>query len=77
MTPKNRFEGVERGTPLPGAKAIANHIWHTEEKWRSAYRLRREEYGLAVVCGELLGYTGWIDYALAAGAERRRPRKTA
>jgi hypothetical protein len=29
------------------------------------------------VCGELLGYEGWVDFALAAGAERSRPRSKA
>jgi hypothetical protein len=74
MSSKNRFAGVPRGKPLAGSKAIARYIWNDEERWRSAFRLPRDEYGLAIVCGELLGYTGWIDYALAAGAERRRPR---
>jgi hypothetical protein len=73
-TNRNRFAGVPRGRPLPGAKAIAAHIWHNEERWRSALHLPREEYGLAIVAGELLGYSGWIDYALAVAAERRRPR---
>jgi hypothetical protein len=72
---RNRFAGVERGKPLPGSKAISRHIWHTEERWRSACQLPRDEYGLSVVAGELLGFTGWIDHALAVGAERRRPRK--
>jgi hypothetical protein len=71
----NRFAGVERGDPLRGSKAIARHIWRDEKKGRSAFRLPRNEYGLSVVAGELLGFTGWIDHALAVGAERRRPRK--
>jgi hypothetical protein len=72
---RNRFEGVARGEPLCGSKAVAGHVWNDEKKWRSAFRLPRDEFGLAVVCGELLGYVGWIDFALATGAERRRPRK--
>ncbi|MGB7976859.1 MAG: hypothetical protein WCF81_21485 [Roseiarcus sp.] len=71
---RNRFAGVERGKPLRGSKAIANHIWRDKKKWRSAFRLPRDEYGLSVVVGELLGYEGWIDHALAVGIERR-PRK--
>lgn len=78
MTSKiNRFAGVARGRPLPGSRAIAGYIWDNPERWRSAFRLPRDEYGLAIVCGELLGYTGWIDFALAAGAERRRSRARA
>ena len=71
---QNRFAGVPRGRPLCGSRKIAGHVWDDEEKWRSAFRLPRDEFGLAIVCGELLGYEGWIDFALAAGAERRRPR---
>jgi hypothetical protein len=74
---RNRFDGVERGKPLRGSKAIARHIWDDEEKGRSAFRLPRDEFGLSVLAGELLGYEGWVDYALAVGAERRRPRKCA
>jgi hypothetical protein len=74
---QNRFAGVPRGRPLAGSRAIARHIWNDEERWRSAFRLPRDQYGLAVVCGELLGYEGWVDFALAAGAERRRPRSNA
>jgi hypothetical protein len=73
---KNRFAGIARGRPLRGSRAIARHIWRDEERWRSALQLPRDEFGLSVVCGELLGYGGWIDFALAAGAERRRPRNT-
>jgi hypothetical protein len=72
---RNRFAGVPRGRPLPGSRAIAGHVWNDEERWRSALRLPRDEYGLAIVCGELLGYAGWIDFALAEGVERRRPHK--
>jgi hypothetical protein len=76
MTSKiNRFAGVARGRPLCGSKAIAGFIWDDEARWRSAFRLPRDEYGLAVVCGELLGFTGWINHALAAGAKRRRQRR--
>jgi hypothetical protein len=76
-TKQNRFVGVPRGRPLPGSRAIARHIWNDEERRRSAFRLPRDQYGLAVVCGELLGYEGWVDFALAAGAERSRPRSKA
>jgi hypothetical protein len=71
---QNRFDGVARGRPLRGSREVANHVWGDDKKYRSAYRLPRDEFGLIVVCGELLGYSGWIDFALAAGADRRRPR---
>jgi hypothetical protein len=74
---RNSFAGVPRGKPLRGSKAIAGYVWGDEKKWRSAFRLPREQFGLSVVCGELLGYAGWIDYALATASERHRPRKTA
>jgi hypothetical protein len=72
---RNRFEGVARGVPLCGSKAVAEHVWNDEKKWRSAFRLPRDEFGLSIVVGELFGYSGWIDFALATGAERRRLRK--
>jgi hypothetical protein len=65
---RNRFEGIARGEPLRGSRAVARHVWNDETKWRSAFRLPRDEFGLAVVCGELLGYAGWIDFPLATGA---------
>jgi hypothetical protein len=68
--PKNRFAGVPRGKPLPGSKAVARHVWNDEEKWRSAFRLPRDEFGLSIVCCELLGFTGWIDHALATRAQK-------
>ncbi len=68
MSSKKRFEGVARGKPLRGSRKIAGHVWGDEEKWRSAYRLPRDEFGLSIVCGELLGCEGWIDRALAARA---------
>ncbi len=64
----NRFAAVLRGKPLPGSRKIAGHVWGDEERWRSAFRLPRGEFGLSVVCGELLGFEGWIDHALAARA---------
>jgi hypothetical protein len=54
----DRFAGIARGQPLPGSKAIAAYIWNDEARWRSAFRLNRPEFGLAIVCGELLGYSG-------------------
>lgn len=71
----NRFAGIPRGVPLAGPKAIARHVWNDERRWRSAYRLNRHEYGLSIVCGELLGFTGWIEFALAAGTSLKRARR--
>ena len=68
-----RFAGIPRGQPLPGSREIARHIWHDPKRRRSVYRLDRSEFGLTIVCGELLGFTGWIDFALA-NAERSKRR---
>ena len=74
----NRFAGIPRGKPLPGSEAIAQYIWSDKERWRSALRLPRAEFGLTIVCGELLGYSGYVDHALAlradAGGGKRRRR---
>ena len=74
---RNRFAGVARGRPLRGSKQIAGFVWGDRDKWRSAFRLPREAFGLSIVCGELLGYEGWIDHALATGTERSRSRRAA
>jgi hypothetical protein len=67
-----RFAERPRGKTLPGAREIASYIWNNPERWRSVYRLNREEYGLVELGGQLVGFTGWIDFALAAGAGKRR-----
>jgi hypothetical protein len=74
----NRFAGIPRGKPLPGSEAIAQYIWSDKERWRSALRLPRAEFGLTIVCGELFGFSGYIDHAFAlragAGGGKRRRR---
>jgi hypothetical protein len=74
----NPFEGIARGRPLRGSRAVAAHVWDDEKKWRSAFRLDRGQLGLSIVVGELFGYSGWIDHGLAeaaAGEKRRRQRR--
>jgi hypothetical protein len=75
----HRFAGLPRGKPLRGARAVAIYIWDDQKRYRAAYGLNREEYGIAIVAGELLGFSNWIDHALAnqAGDRKRRKKVTA
>jgi hypothetical protein len=66
---------VPRGKPLVGPRAIAQFIWDDPERVRTVHRLPRAEFGLLYLSGELLGFEGWVNAALARLAGRRRPRK--
>jgi hypothetical protein len=58
---------------LSGADKITAYIWgEGESEPRRAYTLPRDEYGIVILAGRLTGFTGWIDFALAAAA---RPGK--
>jgi hypothetical protein len=65
-----------RGKPLNGSREIANYIFGDPDKSEIVCALPREEYGLVKIGRELIGFTGWIDVALAAraraGTNRRR-----
>jgi len=70
------FTGIPRGRTLAGCRAIAAYLWGDAKRWRSIYRLDRNEYGLVEVCGRLTAFTGWIDAALerkAGGRARNEP----
>jgi hypothetical protein len=64
----DRFAGVPRGRALAGSRAIAEYMLGDGEKSETAIALPREEFGLIKLGRELVGYTGWIDFALAARA---------
>ena len=78
----NRFEGVPRGRALSGSKAISEYMFDTPTKAETVIGLDRVEFGFVMMGRELVGYTGWIDHALAARANagkggRRYTRTTA
>jgi|RhiMetdeSRZDD1v2_1073273.scaffolds.fasta_scaffold1681919_2 hypothetical protein len=75
----DRFAGIPRGKPLPGARKIAGYMLDDEEQWRSIYSLPREEFGLIDLNGKLTGFTGWIDHAVTSriGKKRRRRARNA
>ena len=78
----NRFEGVPRGRALSGSKAISEYMFNTPTKAETVVGLDRAEFGFVMIGRELVGYTCWIDHALAARANvgksgRRHTRATA
>jgi hypothetical protein len=73
----DRFAGVARGRALRGSRAIAEYVLCDADASEIACRLPRQEFGLIVMGRDLVGYTGWIDHALAARAERGHGRRRA
>ena len=77
----DRFAGVPRGRALPGSRAIAEYMFNDPEKSETVCALPRKEFGFAKYGRELIGFTGWIDAAMAArakaGKERRRREREA
>ncbi|OLB72184.1 MAG: hypothetical protein AUI16_21200 [Alphaproteobacteria bacterium 13_2_20CM_2_64_7] len=66
---------------MRGSRAIAEYILSDPDKSETVVALPREEFGFVKLGRELIGYTGWIDFALAArasaGKRRHRERETA
>jgi hypothetical protein len=78
--PENRFAGVPRGAALRGTSRIADYVFTDPEAADLAANLPRDEYGLLRIGRELIGFTGWIDFALAEEArtaKSRRPKRRA
>jgi hypothetical protein len=64
----DRFADVPRGQALRGSRAVAEYILSDPDKSETVAALPREEFGFVKLGRELVGYTGWIDFALAARA---------
>jgi hypothetical protein len=60
----DRFAGVPRGQALSGSSAISEYIFNDPSKSEVVCALPRDEFGFVKLGRELVGYTGWIDYAL-------------
>jgi hypothetical protein len=71
----DRFAAVPRGQALSGSRAIAEYMLGDADKSETVVALPREEVGLIKLGRELVGYTGWIDFALAARASAGKSRQ--
>jgi hypothetical protein len=78
----DRFAGVARGEALRGSRRIAKHMLGDADASEIVCCLPRDEFGLVVIGRDLVGFSGWIDAALAARARasksrtpKRRPSK--
>lgn len=71
----DRFDGVDRGRPLRGSRAIAGYVLGDENASEIALALPRPEFGLLMIGRDLTGYTGWIDHALAERARTSKGRR--
>ena len=73
----DRFAALPRGQALSGSRAIAEYMLGDADKSDTVIALPREEFGFIKLGRELVGYTGWIDFALAARASAGtcRPRE--
>jgi hypothetical protein len=64
----DRFAGVPRGRALRGARRIAEYMLDDETQEGIVLALPREEFGLLKLGRDLVGFSGWIDFALAVRA---------
>jgi hypothetical protein len=68
------FAGVDRGRALRGSKAIAQYLLGDDEASEIVSRLPRAEFGLLMLGRDLVGFTGWLDHALATRARGGKGR---
>jgi hypothetical protein len=71
----DRFAGVPRGRALRGSSAIAEYMLGDPDASEIVCALPRDEFGLVTLGRDLTGFTGWIDFALAARAQAGRGRR--
>ena len=75
------FTKIPRGKPRVGAEALAETIFEDPKRAPSVYSIDRAEFGIQIIAGKLVGYTGWLDHVLATraaeGQRQRRPRRVA
>jgi hypothetical protein len=64
----DRFAGVPRGRALRGARRIAEYLLDDADQEGIVLALPRGEFGLFKMGRDLVGYTGWIDHAVAIRA---------
>jgi hypothetical protein len=59
------FSKIPRGEPIRGAGALAKAIVGDPESKSTIYNIDRAAFGIIALQGQLTGYSGWIDAALA------------
>ena len=74
---ENRFAGVARGQALRGSRAIAEYLLGDADASEIVCALPRDEFGLVTLGRDLVGYSGWLDHAVAARAQTGRGRRRA
>jgi hypothetical protein len=69
---------IPRGRPVRGARALALYLLEDEKAEAVVRALPRERFGIQILAGQLVGYSGWLDAALVeratAGERTRRGR---
>ena len=73
----DQFAGVPRGQALSGSRAISEYMFDDPNRSEIVCALPRDEFGFVKLGRELIGFTGWIDHALAVRASAGRGRKVA
>jgi hypothetical protein len=73
----DRFVGVARGRALRGSRAIAEYVLGDRDASEIVCALPRDEFGFVRLGRDLTGFTGWIDFALAARARAGKGRRRA
>ena len=73
----DRFDGVARGRALRGSRAIAEYLLGDPDASEIVCALPRAEFGFVTLGRDLTGFTGWIDFALAARARAGKGRRRA
>jgi hypothetical protein len=71
----DRFVGMPRGRALRGSRAIAEYMFDNPEAAEIVCALPRDEFGFVTLGRDLTGFTGWIDFALAARAQAGKGRR--
>jgi hypothetical protein len=65
-----------RGKAVRGAHKLAEYIFGDEGADAAVRGLNRSEFGIQILAGQLVGFSGWLDAALAhrasAGGKRSR-----
>jgi hypothetical protein len=75
MSDRNRFAGVKRGRALRGRKKIAEYMLDDPAAEEIVSAMPRDEFGLIVIGRDIVGFSGWIDYALAERAQASKGRR--
>lgn len=77
MSDRYRFAGVKRGRALRGSRRIAEYILDDADAAEVVCALPRDEFGFITLGRDLIGFVGWIDFALAARAQTAKGRHRA